>query len=233
MKRIRFIGLISALLAHITMAAQEPSLKVSSKRQVAVGEQFRIAFEANSEGKKFTAPSFEGFSVVGGPFNSSSSSVQIVNGSMTRSVSNTYTFVLRAEKEGTFTVDLDCQQAVVELADVEIISEDIPGWLVANEGNLTVALDITVTDELRLEGIARELVNRIQNVRKSKNFDITDKITITIAPDERTDEAVKAYGDYIAHQVLATSIKIAPVNEATAVELDMDGWTLLVNVDKV
>lgn len=86
------------------MVAQEPSLKVSAKRQVAVGEQFRVAFEANSEGKKFSAPSFEGFSVVGGPFNSSSSSVQIVNGSMTRSVTNTYTFVLRAEKEGSFTI---------------------------------------------------------------------------------------------------------------------------------
>ena len=136
------------------------------------------------------------------------------------------------EKDGTFTVDLDGQQAVVELADVEIISEDIPGWLVANEGNLTVALDITVTDELRLEGIARELVNRIQNVRKSKNFDITDKITVTIAPDERTDEAVKAYGDYIARQVLATSITVAPVDGDTVTPLDMDGWMLPVIVEK-
>ena len=137
------------------------------------------------------------------------------------------------EKDGQFTIDLDGQQAVVELPDVEIISEDIPGWLVANEGNLTVALDITVTDELRREGIARELVNRIQNVRKSKDFDITDKINVTIAPDERTDDAVKAYGDYIARQVLANSIQVAPVDAATAVELDMDGWTLPVNVEKV
>jgi isoleucyl-tRNA synthetase len=141
--------------------------------------------------------------------------------------------IAQFEKDGQFTVDLDGQQAVVELPDVEIISEDIPGWLVANEGNLTVALDITVTDELRLEGIARELVNRIQNVRKSKDFDITDRINVTIAPDERTDEAVKAYGDYIAHQVLANSIQVAPVDPATAVELDMDGWTLPVNVEKV
>ena len=140
--------------------------------------------------------------------------------------------IAQFEKDGNFTIDLDGQQAVVELADVEIISEDIPGWLVANEGNLTVALDITVTDELRLEGIARELVNRIQNVRKSKDFDITDKITVTIAPDERTDQAVKAYGDYIAHQVLATSITVAPVDSSTAVELDMDGWMLPVNVEK-
>lgn len=93
-----------ALLLCGGLYAQDATLKVSTKRQVSVGEQFRVAFEANAEGKKFSAPSFEGFSVVGGPFNSTSSSVQIVNGSMTRSVSNTYTYVLRAEKEGSFTI---------------------------------------------------------------------------------------------------------------------------------
>ncbi len=141
--------------------------------------------------------------------------------------------IAQFEKDGKIAIDLDGQQAEVELGDVEIISEDIPGWLVANEGNLTVALDITVTDELRQEGIARELVNRIQNVRKSKDFDITDKIIVTIAPDERTDDAVKAFGDYIARQVLANSVTVAPVDSATAVELDMDGWMLPVNVEKV
>ncbi len=141
--------------------------------------------------------------------------------------------IAQFEKDGKIDIDIDGQLATVELGDVEIISEDIPGWLVANEGNLTVALDITVTEELRLEGIARELVNRIQNVRKSKDFDITDKINITIAPDERTDAAIKAYGDYIAHQVLANSITVAPVDAANAVELDMDGWMLPVTVEKV
>jgi isoleucyl-tRNA synthetase len=141
--------------------------------------------------------------------------------------------IAQFEKDGKLDIDVDGQLATVELGDVEIISEDIPGWLVANDGNLTVALDITVNEELRLEGIARELVNRIQNVRKSKDFDITDKINITIAPDERTDAAIKAYGDYIAHQVLANSITVAPVDAAKAVELDMDGWTLPVSVEKV
>ena len=70
-------------------------------------------------------------------------------------------------------------------------------------------------------------------MRKNKDFDITDRITVTIAPDERTDEAVKAYGDYIAHQVLADSITVAPVDPANAVELDMDGWMLPVMVEKV
>ena len=84
------------------------------------------------------------------------------------------------EKAGTFTLMVDGQEAVLERTDVEIISEDIPGWLVANEGRLTVALDITVTEDLRKEGLARELVNRIQNLRKSSGFDITDKIHVSI-----------------------------------------------------
>ena len=124
------------------------------------------------------------------------------------------------------------QEAVVDLADVEIISEDIPGWLVANEGNITVALDITVTEELRREGMARELVNRIQNVRKNKNFDITDKVIVKISPDERINDAVESFGDYIARQVLAVSITIEPVCGDNVISLDMDGWTLDVTVEK-
>ncbi|MBO4328444.1 MAG: protein BatD [Bacteroidales bacterium] len=104
MKRINIIGIIVALLVALPMRAQEARIKVSAKSQVAVGEQFKIAFEANAEGKGFTAPSFNGFTVVGGPFNSSSSSVQIINGSMSRTVSHTYSYVLRAEQEGTFTL---------------------------------------------------------------------------------------------------------------------------------
>ena len=91
-------------LAPLVLWAQDASIKVSAKQQVSVGEQFRIAFEVNADGKKFTAPSFENFTVVGGPFNSSSSSVQIVNGSMSHTVSNTYSYVLRADKEGKFTI---------------------------------------------------------------------------------------------------------------------------------
>ena len=85
------------------------------------------------------------------------------------------------EKAGTFTLQVDGQEAVIERADVDIFSEDIPGWLVANEGRLTVALDITITDDLKKEGLARELVNRVQNLRKSSGFDITDKVNITVA----------------------------------------------------
>jgi len=96
--------LIIALLVPMAMMAQEPSIKVSAKRQVSVGEQFKVAFEVNADGKKFAAPTFENFTIVGGPFNSSSSSVQIVNGSMTRTVSNTYSYVLRADNTGDFTI---------------------------------------------------------------------------------------------------------------------------------
>ncbi len=142
--------------------------------------------------------------------------------------------IIDFENTGSCTLDVAGQQAVVTLDDVEIISEDIPGWLVANEGNLTVALDITVTDELLREGMARELVNRIQNVRKSKDFDITDKIAVTIEHNDNTDGAVASFGDYIAKQVLAVSVKVAAVDAADpdAVQLDMDGFKLLVKVTK-
>ncbi|MDR2474608.1 MAG: isoleucine--tRNA ligase, partial [Bacteroidales bacterium] len=121
------------------------------------------------------------------------------------------------EKKAAFTFDINGEQAVVELTDVEIISEDIPGWLVANEGNITVALDITVNDELRREGIARELVNRIQNLRKSSNFEITDKIIVRIARNPQIDDAVEKYREYIANQVLAVSIELVESVETPAV----------------
>ena len=116
--------------------------------------------------------------------------------------------IAELEKNGRYTFNLDGAEAVVEAADVEIFSEDIPGWLVANEGRLTVALEVTVTEELRREGVARELVNRIQNIRKSSGFEITDKINITLSKNTQTDDAVNEYKDYICNQVLATSYRI-------------------------
>ena len=137
------------------------------------------------------------------------------------------------EKTGTFTFDIDGQQATIEKGDVEVISEDIPGWLVANEGNLTVALDITVTDELLREGIARELVNRIQNIRKASGFDITDKIDVYIAPNNETDQAVKEYRDYMSRQVLANTFEIADCLSGEGVnELDFDTFKVNVKIVK-
>ena len=139
--------------------------------------------------------------------------------------------IAQFEADGQIALDINGEQAVVALADVEVISEDIPGWLVTNEGNLTVALDITITDQLRKEGIARELVNRIQNLRKSSNFNLTDRIVVTISPDEHINEAVSEWTDYIAKQVLAVSITLAQC-PAEAAEVDMDDYKLKINVVK-
>ncbi len=136
------------------------------------------------------------------------------------------------ERKGSYTFDIDGTQAVVAVSDVEIYSEDIPGWLVANEGRLTVALEVTVTEGLRREGIARELVNRIQNIRKSSGFEITDKIKVVLSKNSLTDDAVNEYNTYICNQVLAASLTLADeVSEAT--ELELDDCTLRVNVTKL
>lgn len=136
------------------------------------------------------------------------------------------------EKAGTFTLKVDGVDAVIDRADVEIISEDIPGWLVANEGRLTVALDITVTEELKKEGLARELVNRIQNIRKSSGFDITDKVIIKIASATEMDGAIQLFREYISNQVLAKSIEITSEPIANATTLDFEDFTLDVLVVK-
>lgn len=138
------------------------------------------------------------------------------------------------EAEGRISFDLEGTPAEIELSDVEIISEDIPGWLVANEGNLTIALDVTVTPELKREGIARDIVNRIQNIRKSRDYDITDRIDLVFAPSADTDEAIREYSDYISRQVLANSIMILPV-DASALDvekLSMDDVTAFVKISK-
>lgn len=141
--------------------------------------------------------------------------------------------IIEFEKNGQFTFDVNGAPATVETCDVEIISEDIPGWLVANEGNLTVALDITVTDELKREGIAREIVNRIQNIRKDKDFDITDRIKVAISANENSDAAIEEYKEYISKQVLADEIIVKNLDGAEdAIDLDMDGYLLQVTVKK-
>ncbi|MDL2323007.1 isoleucine--tRNA ligase [Bacteroidales bacterium OttesenSCG-928-A17] len=134
------------------------------------------------------------------------------------------------EKNAVYQMQVADQTVEITADDVEIISEDIPGWLVANEGKLTVALDITLTDELKREGIARELVNRIQNIRKSKGFEITDKITVQIQSDDRINDAVGEYKTYIANQILAESIELTGLTDG--IELDMDDYRLFVKVDK-
>ena len=132
-----------------------------------------------------------------------------------------------AELETNGKLQLGSYEILAE--DVEIISEDIPGWLVGNDGNLTIALDITLTDELRAEGMARTLVNRIQNIRKKSGLEITDRIHVQIESNEAVTKAVEAFGDYIARQVLADDIKLE-ANEGQAVEFDE--FTLNINITK-
>lgn len=139
------------------------------------------------------------------------------------------------ERDGRYALSVGGEQVEIEAADAEVISEDIPGWLVANDGSLTVALDIEVTPELRKEGIAREFVNRIQNLRKESGFDVTDKIVVRIEANERTDEAVRDFADYIAAQTLAQEVLIdgkLTADAAQRVELDAD-LSLLVSVRKI
>ena len=126
------------------------------------------------------------------------------------------------------------EQVTLTPEDVEIISEDIPGWQVANDGRLTVALDITVTDDLRYEGIAREFVNRIQNIRKENGYDVTDKITVQIEDIEFVREAVKRHGAYIGSQTLAASVKLAGSLTGNGVkEIDIDEMVIKILIIKI
>jgi isoleucyl-tRNA synthetase len=132
------------------------------------------------------------------------------------------------ETKGFVQSEIQGEKIELTREDFEISSEDIPGWLVASEGKLTVALDITVTEELHYEGLARELVNRIQNIRKDSGLDVTDKIKIRIKQNPQVEKAVKFHREYISQQTLATEIDIIldmPDGSATAVELDENVYT--------
>lgn len=139
--------------------------------------------------------------------------------------------IAELEKNGTYKLNVAGEEVTVDVADVEIFSEDIPGWLVGNEGKLTVALEVTVTEELRREGIARELVNRIQNIRKSSGFEITDKIKIFLSKNPQTNDAVEEYKDYICNQVLGVSLVLVDKVE-NGVELSFDDFSLTISVVK-
>lgn len=142
--------------------------------------------------------------------------------------------ILELERCGAIDLTLaDGTSAHVTADTVDIFSEDIPGWLVANEGTVTVALDITVTPELRREGMARELVNRIQNIRKGRDYNITDHITVCLQPVDEVTDALSEYKDYIAAQVLANAIVTdasLPANDDT---LDIDGLKVNIKIERV
>lgn len=137
--------------------------------------------------------------------------------------------IAQLENKGNLTFTVNGQEVTVEREDVEIVSEDIPGWLVANEGTLTVALEVELTESLKKEGIARELINRIQNLRKEHNFEITDRISVIVSPNENTNQAIKEYSDYIKSQVLADEILISDNNGTI---IDFDTYQLYIKVEK-
>ena len=138
----------------------------------------------------------------------------------------------RLDSEGTLSLQVEGQDLLVERADVEIISEDMPGWTVANEGTLTVALDLQITPELRGEGLAREVVKRIQNYRKESGFEITDRIQVTIQAVPQLKEAVEAFADFISVQVLADKIVFAGELPSTAVEYDFEDFKAAMDIQK-
>lgn len=137
------------------------------------------------------------------------------------------------ERDGFIDLPLDGAPVRIDVADVEIFSEDIPGWLVANDGPLTVALEVTITDDLRREGIARDIINRIQNIRKDRGYDITDRITLVFAPDATVEGVLADYAEYISAQVLATALTVATLGDDSGVEnLDIDGLNVKVLISK-
>lgn len=127
--------------------------------------------------------------------------------------------IARLEADGKLDIAIDGQPLAVELADVEIINDDIPGWLVATEGTLTVALEVELNDELKAEGMAREIINRIQNIRKDSGLEITDRINVQIEDRPQLKQAVERFGEYIKTQVLADSLTLAD-NDGQEVEFD-------------
>ena len=141
--------------------------------------------------------------------------------------------ISQLEHDGYLDLDFDGATTRIELGDVKIISEDMEGWLVANDGNLTVALDIEINPSLAREGLARDIINRIQRLRKDRGYDITDHINLLLLPGENVAEVVDQYGDYISGQLLADSVKVGePADDADVVILDIDDFKLVAVVTK-
>ena len=141
--------------------------------------------------------------------------------------------ICKLEKEGTFEIEIQGQIVSINLDDVEITSEDIPGWLVSNDGKLTVALDVTITEELKNEGIARELINRIQNIRKDSGLDVTDKIKLTITRHNAIDEAVKIHKNYIGSQTLTSELlQVDTLENGIDIDIDED-ISVKISIEKI
>jgi len=147
------------------------------------------------------------------------------------------TTIAAIERAGSYSLEIAGQQVVLDAEDYEISSEDMPGWLVATEGQLTIALDIEVNDALRREGVARELVNRIQNIRKDSGFELTDKVKVIVfaeaEPFEEISLSLESYKEYIMAQTLSNSLELEPLQKAgDAVEVEWDETAIKIKATK-
>ena len=134
------------------------------------------------------------------------------------------------EQNHQFTLELSSGSHIIELSDVEIVAEDIPGWSVANNGTLTVALDITISEALKQEGEAREFVNRIQNIRKESGYELTDRIFVSVQENSAMQTSIIKFNDYICREILADKIDWVPlINEGTSIEVNEIKLNVLVN----
>ena len=182
-----------------------------------------IDYLTETEGfiKKKIKPNFKS---LGGKMGAKMKSVAAVIGGFTD------TDIATIERDGHFNLVVEGEQLQIQLSDVEIISEDIPGWTVANKGALTVALDITITPQLQDEGNARELVNRIQKIRKDSDFALTDRINVTVESVEALKSAIVNYNDYICTEILADSLELVErLHDGTEIEVNDLKFNVLVN----
>ena len=129
--------------------------------------------------------------------------------------------IAKIEIEGKYTLNIEGKEIELALTDVEITTKDIEGWVVANEGNLTVALDVTITEDLKKEAVARELVNRIQNIRKDSNFDVTDNIIVELQEEDLLKASCKQYKDYICNETLTRELILKPSIDNPTTQIDV------------
>jgi len=140
--------------------------------------------------------------------------------------------IAKFETEGKWTFDAEGTEISISFDEVDLISKDVPGWLVASDGKYTIALDVTITDELKQEGFARELINKVQNYRKDKNFEVTDKINLSISTNDELKTALNNHKEYISSQTLAKSINFVENTSSNFIEFDINGIPANILIEK-
>jgi isoleucyl-tRNA synthetase len=145
----------------------------------------------------------------------------------------THEQIVELEKNGQFTLTVQGQEIQISKDDVEIFTEDIPGWVVQRQGDIVVALDTEITEVLYLEGLARDMVNRIQNLRKEKDFEVTDKIHVFIKPSDIIQKTLDKFSSYICRETLTEKLELKDDLEEDAVKLDIgDDIPFIVTIKK-